>query len=143
MSRVKREPSAPLPRPTGGPLPTSSAKQYPRIVSALIEWYRSNARDLPWRRNRDPYAIWISEIMLQQTQVKTVIPYYERWLTLFPTVSALAAAEQQQVLKAWQGLGYYARARNLHRAAQVIVEQQGATFPQDLAAVLELTGIGR
>jgi A/G-specific adenine glycosylase len=72
----------------------------------LLSWYGESGRDLPWRRTRDPYAIWISEIMLQQTQVKTVIPYYDRWLTLFPTIAALAAADQQQVLKAWQGLGY-------------------------------------
>lgn len=114
-----------------------------RSRQALLNWYRQVGRDLPWRRTRDPYAIWVSEIMLQQTQVKTVIPYYERWLTLFPTVSALAQADQQQVLKAWQGLGYYARARNLHRAAQVIVENHDGVFPSDLEAVLQLPGIGR
>ncbi len=121
-------------------LPSSAVLELRR---SLLDWYHQFGRDLPWRRNRDPYAIWISEIMLQQTQVKTVIPYYERWLTLFPTVTTLAVAEQQQVLKAWQGLGYYARARNLHRTAQVIVEQYDATFPQDLIAVLQLPGIGR
>ncbi|WP_068515061.1 A/G-specific adenine glycosylase [Leptolyngbya sp. O-77] len=110
---------------------------------SLLIWYADHARELPWRHSRDPYAIWISEIMLQQTQVKTVIPYYERWLTQFPTVTALAAAEQTQVLKAWEGLGYYARARNLHRAAQVIVEQHGGQFPADLATALTLPGIGR
>ncbi|MBF2085999.1 A/G-specific adenine glycosylase [Thermoleptolyngbya sp. C42_A2020_037] len=110
---------------------------------SLLIWYTNHGRDLPWRRSRDPYAIWISEIMLQQTQVKTVIPYYERWLTQFPTVTALAAADQTQVLKAWEGLGYYARARNLHRAAQVIVEQHGGQFPADLVTVLTLPGIGR
>ncbi|MDA0867115.1 MAG: A/G-specific adenine glycosylase, partial [Cyanobacteria bacterium] len=81
------------------------------LRSRLLTWYRAQGRDLPWRRTRDPYAIWISEIMLQQTQVKTVLPYYSRWLQRFPTVEALAAADQQQVLKAWEGLGYYARAR--------------------------------
>ncbi|MBW4491351.1 MAG: A/G-specific adenine glycosylase [Trichocoleus desertorum ATA4-8-CV12] len=121
-------------------MPSSAVLELRR---SLLDWYHQFGRDLPWRRNRDPYAIWISEIMLQQTQVKTVIPYYERWLTLFPTVTTLAVAEQQQVLKAWQGLGYYARARNLHRTAQVIVEQYDATFPQDLIAVLQLPGIGR
>lgn len=121
-------------------LPSSTVLELRR---SLLDWYHQFGRNLPWRRNRDPYAIWVSEIMLQQTQVKTVIPYYERWLSLFPTVTALAAAEQQQVLKAWQGLGYYARARNLHRAAQVITEQYGGEFPQDLTTVLQLPGIGR
>ena len=110
---------------------------------SLLSWYADHGRDLPWRHSRDPYAIWVSEIMLQQTQVKTVIPYYERWLTQFPTVTALAAADQTQVLKAWEGLGYYARARNLHRAAQIIVEQHGSQFPADLATALTLPGIGR
>src|SRR5512141_2972405 len=95
------------------------------IVPKLVAWFAQNARDLPWRKTRDPYAIWVSEIMLQQTQVKTVLPYYERWLAEFPTIAALASASQQQVLKVWQGLGYYARARNLHRAAQQIMEQNG------------------
>jgi A/G-specific adenine glycosylase len=110
---------------------------------ALLDWYYACGRTLPWRQTRDPYAIWISEIMLQQTQVKTVIPYYERWLVQFPTIAALAAAEQQQVLKAWQGLGYYARARNLHRAAQMIVARFQGQFPTDLPTVLSLPGIGR
>ncbi|GAB4433166.1 MAG: A/G-specific adenine glycosylase [Cyanobacteria bacterium J069] len=110
---------------------------------SLLGWYAQQGRDLPWRRSRDPYAIWVSEIMLQQTQVKTVIPYYERWLAQFPTVAALAAANQTQVLKAWEGLGYYARARNLHRAAQVVTAQYGGQFPADLATVLALPGIGR
>lgn len=109
---------------------------------SLLEWYTQSGRDLPWRRTRDPYAIWVSEIMLQQTQVKTVIPYYERWLAEFPTVSVLAAAPQERVLKVWQGLGYYARARNLHKAAQEIVRRYGGTFPEDPEAVLQLPGIG-
>lgn len=113
------------------------------LRQALLVWYSELGRDLPWRRTRDPYAIWISEIMLQQTQVKTVIPYYDRWLTLFPTITALAAADQQQVLKAWQGLGYYARARNLHRAAQEIVQKHNGQFPTDLTAVVALPGIGQ
>lgn len=113
------------------------------LRSRLLTWYRAQGRDLPWRRTRDPYAIWISEIMLQQTQVKTVLPYYSRWLQRFPTVEALAAADQQQVLKAWEGLGYYARARNLHRAAQAIVAQHGGHFPQDFEAAVALPGIGR
>ena len=109
----------------------------------LLGWYASQGRDLPWRRTRDPYAIWISEIMLQQTQVKTVIPYYERWLEAFPTVEALAAADQQSVLKLWEGLGYYARARNLHKAAQQVVSEFEGVFPKDLEGAIALKGIGR
>ncbi len=110
---------------------------------SLLEWYAIAGRDLPWRTRRDPYAIWISEIMLQQTQVKTVIPYYQRWLEQFPTLEMLANADQQQVLKAWQGLGYYARARNLHKAAQEVVARHQGIFPQELSAVLALPGIGQ
>ncbi|KAM3091614.1 A/G-specific adenine glycosylase [Phormidesmis sp. 146-12] len=110
---------------------------------SLLTWYAQSGRDLPWRRTRDPYAIWVSEIMLQQTQVKTVIPYYDRWLAQFPTIASLASADLQQVLKAWEGLGYYARARNLHQAAQKIVQTHNGTFPQDPTDVLALPGIGR
>ena len=113
------------------------------LRTSLLAWYSQSGRDLPWRQTRDPYAIWVSEIMLQQTQVKTVLPYFDRWMSQFPTVQALAAADLQQVLKAWEGLGYYARARNLHRAAQVIVQQHNGTFPTELDAVLALPGIGR
>ena len=113
------------------------------LRSGLLEWYGIQGRDLPWRRSRDPYAIWVSEIMLQQTQVKTVIPYYDRWLAQFPTLQTLASADQQQVLKLWQGLGYYARARNLHRAAQDIVSQHHGIFPTDLPTAVSLPGIGR
>lgn len=110
---------------------------------SLLHWYRQQGRSLPWRNTHDPYKIWVSEIMLQQTQVKTVIPYYQRWIEQFPTVETLAAAEQQTVLKAWQGLGYYARARNLHRAAQVIVDQRAGVFPNTLDEAIALPGIGR
>lgn len=110
---------------------------------SLLAWYGQQGRDLPWRRSRDPYAIWISEITLQQTQVKTVLPYFDRWLALFPTIQILAAADQQQVLKAWEGLGYYSRARNLHRTAQIVVQDFGGQFPQELDPVLKLPGIGR
>jgi A/G-specific adenine glycosylase len=113
------------------------------LRQTLLDWYASFGRVLPWRQTHDPYAIWISEIMLQQTQVKTVIPYYERWLESFPAIAPLAHADQQQVLKAWQGLGYYARARNLHKAAQVILQQHHGEFPTDLETVLTLPGIGR
>jgi A/G-specific adenine glycosylase len=113
------------------------------LRDALRIWYDQWGRDLPWRQTLDPYEIWISEIMLQQTQVKTVIPYYSRWLQQFPSVRVLAAADQQQVLKQWQGLGYYARARNLHRAAHVIVNRWDGQFPDTLDAVLQLPGIGK
>jgi A/G-specific adenine glycosylase len=117
--------------------------QVEALRRSLLNWYGESGRDLPWRKTRDPYAIWVSEIMLQQTQVKTVIPYYERWMTLFPTIAALATADQQQVLKAWQGLGYYARARNLHRAAQAIAQAHEGKFPSAFEAVIQLPGIGR
>ena len=114
-----------------------------RLRRSLLVWYRQQGRDLPWRRTRDPYAIWISEVMLQQTQVKTVIPYYQRWLEALPTVQALAAADQQSVLKLWEGLGYYARARNLHQAAQQVVGEFNGRFPQEIEAAIALKGIGR
>jgi A/G-specific adenine glycosylase len=113
------------------------------IVRPLLRWFATHARDLPWRRTLDPYAIWISEIMLQQTQVKTVIPYYERWLGELPDVRALADAPPDQVLKLWEGLGYYTRARHLQRAAQQIVRDHAGEFPRDFDAVLALPGIGR
>ncbi len=112
------------------------------VANRLLNWLAEARRDLPWRRRRDPYAVWISEIMLQQTQVATVIPYFERWLARFPDVQALAAAPLADVLKAWEGLGYYARARNLHRAAQVIVGQHGGQLPAERKALLALPGIG-
>lgn len=113
------------------------------LQRSLLTWYRQQGRTLPWRGERDPYKIWISEIMLQQTQVKTVIPYYERWLKRFPTVEDLAAADGQTVLKAWEGLGYYARGRNLHKAAKEVVEVYEGEFPRSLEAILKLPGIGR
>lgn len=115
----------------------------PVLRRLLLTWYQQHGRSLPWRQTRDPYAIWISEIMLQQTQVKTVIPYYDRWLRALPTVHALAAADQQTVLKLWEGLGYYARARNLHHTAQIIVVEHQGQFPATLAQAIALPGIGR
>ena len=109
---------------------------------ALLGWYRANRRDLPWRRTRDPYAIWISESMLQQTRVETVIPYYERFLARFPDAAALAGAELDDVLELWTGLGYYSRARNLHRAAQAVVERHGGALPDDPEALRALPGVG-
>ncbi len=113
------------------------------IRRRLLRWYHQHARDLPWRQTSDPYAIWISEIMLQQTQVDTVIPYYLRFLKSFPTVSKLAHAHLDTVLKHWEGLGYYSRARNMHRAAQVIHKDLNGAFPDTHAGLLKLPGIGR
>jgi A/G-specific adenine glycosylase len=109
----------------------------------LLRWYDQQARDLPWRQTNDPYAIWISEIMLQQTQVARVTEYFARWMARFPTVAALAAAPLDDVLHLWQGLGYYARARNLHRAAQQVVAEHGGALPADRDLLLGLPGIGR
>jgi A/G-specific adenine glycosylase len=114
-----------------------------RIVQSVAEWFGRNARDLPWRRTRDPYAIWVSEIMLQQTQVKTVQPYWRRWMRALPDVAALARAKPERLHKLWEGLGYYARVRNLQKAAQLIVEKHGGKFPEDFEQVLALPGIGR
>ena len=108
----------------------------------LLNWYDAVKRDLPWRRTRDPYRIWLSEIMLQQTRVETVKGYYARFLEWFPTVEALALAPEEQVLKAWEGLGYYSRARNLQKAAQVIMEKHGGVFPSAYEEILALPGIG-
>lgn len=108
----------------------------------LLRWYDREKRDLPWRRSRDPYRIWVSEIMLQQTRVDTVIPYFERFMARFPTVSDLAAAPEADVLKAWEGLGYYSRARNLQAAARQVVELHGGEVPPDKEAVSALRGVG-
>jgi A/G-specific adenine glycosylase len=113
------------------------------VRRSLLEWYGKQRRALPWRATRDPYCIWVSEVMLQQTQVATVIGYYERWLRRFPDVAALAAAETEDVLRAWEGLGYYSRARNLQRAAQRIVLEHGGKLPSSVTALLALPGIGR
>ncbi|MGQ9871195.1 A/G-specific adenine glycosylase [Leptodesmis sp.] len=146
ISPIPSHPDVSTKRLYQSPLPSSRSPipdSLPSLRSSLFTWYYQHGRDLPWRHSRDPYAIWISEIMLQQTQVKTVLPYYDRWLTQFPTLQSLAAADQQQVLKLWQGLGYYARARNLHRAAQEIVSHHDGVFPDDLKTVMSLPGIGR
>lgn len=113
------------------------------IVAPLLKWFAGNARDLPWRWTRDPYAIWVSEIMLQQTQVKTVIPYWQRWMKQLPDIASLAAADEDTVIKLWEGLGYYSRARNLQKAAKRIRDEFGGRFPRDLAGVLALPGVGR
>jgi A/G-specific adenine glycosylase len=138
-----------LVEPAGG-FAGSLDAAYPRrvpnpeqLVPPLLTWFAAHARDLPWRRTRDPYAIWISEVMLQQTQVATVIPYWERWMRALPDVAALARAPLDRVLKLWEGLGYYKRARNLHRAAQVIVARHAGRLPRNFDAILALPGIGR
>ncbi len=113
------------------------------VQRKLLSWYRRQKRDLPWRRHGDPYAIWISEVMLQQTQVATVIPYFERFMTRFPTPKDLAEAEIDEVLRYWEGLGYYRRARQLHAAAEKIVAEHSGCFPTDFTAVLALPGVGR
>ncbi len=108
----------------------------------LISWYRKNHRKLPWRETRDPYRIWVSEIMLQQTTVPAVLPYYERWLRVFPDIETLARAPERKVLREWQGLGYYSRARNLHRAAKMVKEEHGGRLPSDYDALRRLPGFG-
>ena len=114
------------------------------FAARVVEWQRASGRhDLPWQRTRDPYRIWLSEIMLQQTQVAAVVPYYERFLARFPDLASLAAASHDEVLALWSGLGYYARARNLHSAARAIVERHGGTFPEALDDIVSLPGIGR
>ena len=109
--------------------PTNHNSKLRKLVPLLLDWFRANARDLPWRRTYDPYAIWVSEIMLQQTQVKTVLPFWERWMRELPTIEAAANASSEKIHKFWEGLGYYTRVRNLQKAAQTIVEKHGGIFP--------------
>jgi A/G-specific adenine glycosylase len=111
-------------------------------VLEIIAWYKNNFRDLPWRNTKDPYKIWLSEIILQQTQVVQGLGYYERFVSQYPDIQSLASADQESVLKLWQGLGYYSRARNLHKTAQIIVNQYDGKFPDQYQAVLKLPGIG-
>ncbi len=125
------------------PAVTPAPEHLAAVRAPLLGWYDRNKRDLPWRRTRDPYAIWLSEVMLQQTQVSTVIPYWERFLTRFPTALALASAPLDDVLAGWKGLGYYTRARNLHRAAQEVVSRFGGRLPSTAEALLTLPGFGR
>jgi A/G-specific adenine glycosylase len=112
------------------------------IRRRLIRWYNASKRDLPWRRDRDPYAIWVSEVMLQQTQVATVIPFYERFIERFPSIRALAQAHEQDVLRYWEGLGYYRRARQLHQAAQLLMNEHGGSFPPHEDSLQRLPGFG-
>lgn len=119
-----------------------TGRKLSEVQRRLLAWYRAHRRDLPWRASHDPYRIWIAEIMLQQTRIAAVLPYYDRFLRHFPTVEALARAPQEKVLRLWSGLGYYSRARNLHRAAKEIVAHHGGKFPRDLDSALALPGIG-
>ena len=142
MNRIKNQKtiSASRNNPVNSVNPVSKIR---RLVPLLLDWFSKNARDLPWRRTRDPYAIWVSEIMLQQTQVKTVIPYWQRWMRELPTIESAANANSGKIHKLWEGLGYYTRVRNLQKAAQVIVEKYDGKFPKNFDDVLALPGIGR
>jgi A/G-specific adenine glycosylase len=139
---VEMSNSPPALRGGNSTIPTRLPRIKRQLPARLLAWFDAHARDLPWRRTRDPYAIWVSEIMLQQTQVKTVIPYYERFLARFPTIAALAAAPQGDVLKQWEGLGYYSRARHLHAAARIVMAEHGGRLPDTAAALRRLPGIG-
>jgi len=109
----------------------------------LLRWFEGHARPLPWRKSYRPYEVWVSEVMLQQTQVETMLPYFERWMKAFPNIKSLAGAPEKKVLKLWQGLGYYSRARNIHANAKKIVQQHGGALPRDFDTLLSLKGIGR
>lgn len=113
-----------------------------KIAAPLLRWYRARKRSLPWRDQPEPYAVWVAEIMAQQTRLETMLPYYQRWMQQFPTVQALAAAREQQVLSAWEGLGYYTRARNLHKAARQLVAEAGGRMPRTAAELRKLPGVG-
>jgi len=128
---------------TSSELLAVDAKWRADLRRRLLHWFDRNARDLPWRRDPTPYHVWVSEIMLQQTQVATVVSYYERFLAAFPTVQSLAAADEPALMRIWEGLGYYRRARLMHQAAKRIVDEHGGEFPQDYETVLSLPGIGR
>src|ERR1041384_1984146 len=110
------------------------------MLQSLVTWFEENQRPLPWRLSYDPYHVWVSEVMLQQTQVETALPYYERFVREFPTVAALSIADEQRVLAAWAGLGYYRRARNMMAAARAIVQKHGGRIPSDYEALLDLPG---
>ncbi len=123
--------------------PDEGSPEPRRLVPLLLDWFVKDARDLPWRRALDPYAIWVSEVMLQQTQVKTVLPFWERWMRELPDIAAAAGAHPEQLHKLWEGLGYYTRVRNLQKAAQQIMQHHGGRFPESFDDILALPGIGR
>lgn len=114
-----------------------------KIPELLLKWFKENKRDLPWRRTYDPYQVWVSEIMLQQTQVKTVLPYFERWMKALPTIESVVNTDEETILKLWEGLGYYSRARNLQKAAQIITKEHAGKFPERYEEILALPGIGK
>jgi A/G-specific adenine glycosylase len=122
--------------------PPKTASLQKAVTLRLLPWFETNARDLPWRKNRTPYRVWVAEIMLQQTRVDTVIDYYRRWMKAFPSWKALAAAPQSDVLKCWEGLGYYSRARNLHAVAKIILAGYGGTPPSTVDELTKMPGVG-
>ena len=126
-----------------GPDPETNLDWVERIRASLVDWYVHAARDLPWRKDRDPYRILVSETMLVQTTVAAVMPYYERFLQRFPTVTALAEAKEEAVLKVWEGLGYYRRVRQLHAAAKQVVTRHGGIIPNEGEDLRALPGVGR
>lgn len=140
---ARPSPKSPSSRSPESTLSPSDADQRARIRRRLVRWFHGHQRDLPWRRDRDPYRIWVSEVMLQQTRVATVVPYFERFLQAFPTLADLAAADEQAVLRQWEGLGYYRRARDLHRAARELVAAHDGQMPDDPLVFGRLPGVGR
>lgn len=137
MNRTKKNETAR--RGRGG---TDTARRLSDIPAPLLQWYNANARILPWRENPEPYRVWISEIMLQQTRVEAVKPYFDRWMKTFPDLSSLARASEAEVLKLWEGLGYYSRVRNIHRTAKLVTEKYGGSLPPSFEDLLNLPGIG-
>lgn len=125
------------------PLREPDTEVEPQIAQALLAWYAQHRRSLPWRSQPTPYRVWVSEVMLQQTRVATVLPYFARWMEALPDLPSLAAAPQEQILELWAGLGYYRRARTLHQAAQVVMQEHGGQLPRDVAGLLSIPGIGR
>src|SRR5262245_36235815 len=113
------------------------------MIRPLVAWFEENQRTLPWRETYDPYHVWVSEVMLQQTQVETVVPYFERFISTLPSLESLAKADEQQVLKLWAGLGYYRRAKNLHSAARLVLERHAGKIPSEYEALMALPGVGQ
>ncbi len=126
-----------------GSFPAISKSEARRVARKLVAWFHRNRRDLPWRHDRDPYRIWVSEVMLQQTTVNQVVPYFHRFMLAFPGLNALAQADEQEVLRVWEGLGYYRRARDLHAAAEIVALKHGGIVPSDPEQLGELPGMGR
>jgi A/G-specific adenine glycosylase len=124
-------------------MPTGKSIPQPQLVESLLHWFAKNQRSLPWRKEYSPYQTWISEVMLQQTRTKTVLPYYERWMQRFPDIRSVAAAPEDQILKHWEGMGYYTRARNIRKTAKILVERFGGVLPDNYDHIINLPGIGR